>query len=280
MSMDRVIVVSADNNGYLGWQCEVFHATWPGPDPVVFMAHKSKGEPPHPAFERILSEGGIVCFPPRWSDLTYPDVYLPLNTPASLHYAREAYPDLGIVLMDSDIVAVEPVDWPRALAGDFCGYCNAEYVGAADEGEGEGLKIMAPYVFPAGFDRSFAERWKDSTIALLDEWDIEHGDAGRRGDLGSARWSIMMYGYGMALGEARKAELVQMATTNNNPDALLETPLIHYAYRGRRFCKADYGGPDGRDRFWAFAKQCPVESDGTVETELLCVFRRAADYWG
>src|SRR3712207_2776362 len=103
------VVVSAENNAYMAWQCKLFHfscVTRLGATPT-FVVHDS-GSDWHPGFRDIVRAGGVVRHAPGYAVTPRGFHYRPRNTPGTLLHAAdlcEGADDL-IVLCDPDMIFV------------------------------------------------------------------------------------------------------------------------------------------------------------------------------
>ena len=110
MTSTHQIVVSAENNAYLGWQCKLFYyscVTRTNHQPVIIV-HESESDW-HPDF-RDLAKAGCRIYPaPGYRGRPFRDEYPPRNTAGSLMRAAELFAGDNslIVLCDPDMIFTE-----------------------------------------------------------------------------------------------------------------------------------------------------------------------------
>src|ERR1043165_3573256 len=171
MAGKPLIVVSAENNAYMGWQSKLltFSCMSRVGSRPVFIVHESGG-PLHPDFKDISAKGGVVRAAPNYKVTRRGDVSPPRNTPATLLHAAESCAGEAeyFVLCDPDMIFVRRPAFPEALSGAFYSYMNFDqsFVEAARRATGvsedaleaqkEQLRCGGPYVIPAALARELA----------------------------------------------------------------------------------------------------------------------------
>lgn len=270
------IVVSAENNAYLAWQCKLFHYSCVsrlGQCPV-FLVHQ-RDPNWRSDFVEIAEAGGMVRSVPSYRTTGAGDDYSPRNTAGTLlHASMIGYSrsDL-IVLCDPDMIFVRKPSFPRRLSAEYYSYLNYDQkdVRAAarrleiraelfDQRKGEVL-CGVPHVIPVACARSLAEAWLEAIDAFT-----------------PGLWEISMYAFGLAVIKlGLKLELTNLVATNYTHDSQLgRANVVHYCYGNDRWSKRKYFSSRLSKKVW----DAPVRaSGGTVLSEIVSQIREARSFY-
>ncbi|PYS81517.1 MAG: hypothetical protein DMF67_16575 [Acidobacteria bacterium] len=275
MAGRHLIVVSAENNAYMGWQSKLLNFSCMsrvGERPV-FVVHDSGG-PLHSDFGDISAKGGVVRAAPNYKVTRQGDVYPPRNTPATLlHAAEEGAGEAEyFVLCDPDMIFVRRPSFPEALAGVFYSYMNFDqsFVEVARRAAGvnedaleaqkEQLRCGGPYVIPAACARELAEAWLDAVDAFPPR-----------------TWEDVMYAFGLAAVKlGMQVSLTHMAKTNYWPDAAPDGDVIHYCYGDDVWNKRHYFTEEQSALVWETQVSVPR---ATVLGEILAQISEAGEFY-
>jgi len=241
------IVVSAENNGYIGWQCKLFYyscVTRTRFQPL-FMVHAMGGDW-HPDFYELVKAGALVRAAPSYIRTPY-DLYVPKNTAGSLlHAAAYCDPDDFIVLCDPDMIFVRSPAFPARLSADFYFYMNYDRPGVRAAAERLGVAWDAiverhqslccgvPYVVPVRQARKVAEQW----LAAIDAFP-------------QRQWEDVMYAFGLAtLRLGLPITLTRIMEQNHVQEAPLTTDMIHYCIGDALWDKRHFYYEEELPRVW------------------------------
>jgi hypothetical protein len=260
------IVVSAENNCYMAWQCRLFHyscMTHLGVRPV-FIVHDLDRDW-HPYFIDIVGAGGIVRRAPTYRRMTNGNDYSPRNTAGSLLQASQiGYPRNDfIVLCDADMIFLGKIVFPQACAAEGCS--NLDYsdrrVRAAATKFGINVQLLTirknniecavPHVVPVSNAQRIAETW----LEAIDSFQ-------------SVVWQASMYAFGFAVLKLKlKLSLTRFVALNDEPlEKIGRAKIIHYAYGDKIWNKRDYWYAKNSSKVWKPTIEAP---DGTVLGEIL-----------
>lgn len=270
------VVVSAENNAYMAWQCQLLHyscVTRLGQVPLV-VVHGSRREPLSAGFRAITRAGGLVRRAPSYRMTASGADYPPRNTPGTLLHAAAMnyFGDEFFVLCDPDMVFVREPAWAKGLSADHYtlkldfGHRDvlaaARRVGvAADRLERPELRGGVPHVVPAADAARLATAW------------LEAVDAFR-----SRLWEVSMYAFGLAslkLGmRPRRTRLACFNWDSRHP-LPPEASVIHYCLGDRFWSKRHYWADADAPRVW----DAPRAPEGTVLGEILSQLRAAREFY-
>ena len=269
------IVVSAENNPFMAWQCKLFHyscLTRTGLTPTVIV-HES-GHDWHPDFRDIIRAGGRVRHAPSYAYMRGGFHYPPRNTPGSLLHAAEMSEgrDDFIVICDPDMLFVRKPKLPRALSGEFYPYMNYDHEAVVTARERMGVTARAvkargsrvclgvPHVVPAASARTLAETWIEAIDAFP-----------------PVLWEISMYALGLAAVKLKmKITLTRMMGFSHRMDAALAWDMIHYCYGDERWSKHFFRSDERARGVWEPRVTAPR---GTVLGEILSQLGEARDFY-
>lgn len=275
MTPAHYIVVSAENNPYMGWQAKLFHyscVSRTGAVPLTVVHGDSRREL-DTSFQDVARVGGAVCRAGSFRTSAAGDAYAPRNTPGTLLSAAELCEDPAalFVLCDPDMVFVRTPAFAQRLSGDatnFMDYSDPRVLDVARRlgiteaqliARGMSLHCAVPHVVPAAIARPLAETWLDAI------------------DLFPTRGYIdSMYAFGIAaVALELEIEVTTHVITDYASDAVADADLIHYGYGDARWNKRDYMTPEAIDRVW----KPPFVSDRTVYGEITRQLRGASEFY-
>lgn len=270
------IVVSAENNPYMGWQCQLFYyscVTRLNQQPIVIV-HDDSGRKWYPGFYDLVKAGCAVYPAPNYRANGSGDDYACRNQPGSLIQAAQLFAgeDVFIVLCDADLIFTRAVEFPEILSGEFSSILNYDFDfvsdGAAELGieqgtldlQKESLSCSVPYVIPIARARELGTTWLDAIDAFRPR-----------------QWEDVMYAFGLALVKlGLKVNLTQLADTNYRPDEKVSAPIIHYAYGDDRWTKRDYFTLEQAGAVWETRVKA---TEGTILNEVLTQIRQAGNFY-
>jgi hypothetical protein len=268
------IVVSAENNDYMAWQCKLFHYSCVsrlGATPT-FVVHEW-GDDWHPGFLDIVRAGGVVRRAPSYALTAAGLRYSPRNTPGSLLHAAALFDDDEfIVLCDPDMLFVREARFPAALSGEYYPYMYygqeavrvaRERVGVSAgqiEGRGKEVCLGVPHVVPVRDARRLARVW----LEVIDAFPL-------------TIWEVSMYALGLAAVKLEMPiELTHMLGFNHDMNAPLAWDMIHYCYGDDRWRKHAYMRAETAPDVWEPRAEAPR---GTVLGEILTQLREAREFY-
>jgi len=274
MTGKHQVVVSAENNAYIGWQCKLFYfscVTRLKHQPIIIV-HDS-GYDWHPDFHELAKAGCALYQAPNYRVNGKGDDYAPRNTAGTLIHAAELCAENEfIVLCDPDMIFTSPMQFPESLSGDFVSYMDydKDFVPAARNNFGikrelsntekETLRCGVPYVIPTTQAREIGSAW----LEAVDAFALRH-------------WEDIMYAFGLAVTKlGLQVNLTHFATHNYWPDEKLNAPMIHYCYGDERWSKREYFKDEEVRKLWDPAVAAP---EGTVLGELLAQIREAGEFY-
>jgi hypothetical protein len=269
------IVVSAENNPYMGWQCKLFYfscVTRLNQQPIIIV-HDS-GRKWYPGFYDLVKAGCAVYPAPSFRVNGSGDDYAARNTPGSLIQAAQCFAgqDGFIVLCDPDMIFTRAVEFPEILSGEFSSLMDYD-LDSVSEALGQlgiehetldlrkdTLRCSVPYVIPVGQAHELGTTWLHAIDALSPR-----------------RWEDVMYAFGLALVKlGLKLNITRLADTNYWPDEKVSAPIIHYAYGDDRWTKRDYFTVEQAEAVWQTREEA---TEGTILDEVLTQIRQAGDFY-
>lgn len=269
------IVVSAENNPYMGWQCKLFYfscVTRLKQQPIIIV-HDS-GRNWYPGFYDLVKAGCAVYPAPTYRGNGSGDDYACRNTPGSLIQAAQRFAgqDVFIVLCDADMIFTRAVEFPETLSGEFSSFMTYD-LDSVSEALGQlgiepetldlrrdSLNCSVPYVIPVAQAHELGTTWLHAIDAFSPR-----------------RWEDVMYAFGLALVKlGLKLNITRLADTNYWPDEKVSAPIIHYAYGDDRWTKRDYFTVEQTDAVWDTREEAP---EGTILDEILTQIRQARDFY-
>jgi len=269
------IVVSAENNPYIAWQCKLFYfscVTRMNHQPVVIV--HDWGEEWHPDFYELAKAGCAIYSAPNYRYDRDGNDYACRNHPGSLLRAAEIFhdQDVSIVLCDPDMVFARRVEFPQGLAGEFSSFMDydrdfvnevlpkLDLMREALDQQKDSLCVSVPYVIPSRIARQLSRSWL-STIELFSP----------------RRWEDVMYAFGLsAMKIGLSVEVTHLVDHNYWPEEKLQAPMIHYAYGDERWNKRDYGTDETNREVWNPPNDYPAE---TILGELAKQISEAREFY-
>lgn len=276
MSGKHHIVVSAENNCYMAWQCKLFHyscVTYLGLRPV-FIVH-ALDERWHPYFRDIVAAGGIVRSVPSYRVTANGHEYSPRNTAGTLLLAGLiGYPkDDFIVLCDADMIFLSDIAFPRTLAAERC--TNLDY----DE------KPVRDAALRFGIDQGLLDRKKNSIefavphiVRVQDAPTLAKTWLAAIDSFKPGVWQTSMYAFGFAMLRLNlKLARTRYVALNDEPhEKVGRAKIIHYAYGDHTWNKRHYWHTGNLPRVW---KPAVEARRGTVLGEIISQIHEAATFY-
>lgn len=236
MNQNYRIVISAENNHYLGWQTKLLYFSCVSRlkhQPVIIV-HGLKGQI-LPDFCSIASAGGKVIRAPGFRQTKHGDDYPPRNTAATLLIAANNChkADEFIVLCDPDMIFVRAPAFPRELSGEFYPYLDytrpdiktAAEILNIDSDLPDSLRVGVPYVIPVSIAADLAQYWLQAIDALMPPRD----------------WTHVMYGFGLAAAKlGMRVTPTSFTCFNSDHKTQLSGDVIHYCYGDAIWNKRNY----------------------------------------
>ena len=271
------IIVSAENNCYMGWQCKLFHyscVTYLGVTPVFIVHELDKDW--HPYFQDIVAAGGVVRSARSYRTTSTGHDYSPRNTAGTLReaaligYANNDF----IVICDADLIFRRGLKFPERFASEGCTNLNYrdKRVRSAATKFGISLEVLmnrqhtvecaVPHVVPVACAAQLAETWLEAIDSFA-----------------PGVWQTSMYAFGFAvLKLGLKMSLTRFVALNDEPhEAVGRAKIIHYSYGDRNWNKRHYWYPKDAAKVWnADARAAP----GTIMREIISQIRQANDFYG
>jgi len=276
MEPNHQIVVSAENNPYMGWQCKLFYyscVTRLNHQPVIIV-HESESDW-HPDFTDLAKAGCAIDWAPAYRARPFRDEYPPRNTAGSLIRAAELFAgeDVLIVLCDPDMIFCRATGFPNTLSGEFSSFMNYDRdfvfpalraLGIERELHAEektSLCCSVPYVIPVDQANELGATWLKAVDAFSPR-----------------RWEDIMYAFGLAVVKlGLKLNVMHLTDHNYWPDKKVEAPMIHYAYGDERWTKRNFYRDEHMRQLW----NSTIEVEpGTILAELLLQIREANEFYG
>ena len=259
MTTAHQIVVSAENNPYIAWQCKLFYfscVTRMNHQPVVVV--HDMGEEWHPDFYQLAKAGCAIYSAPNYRFDRDGNDYACRNHPGSLLRAAELLhdQDILIVLCDPDMIFARRVEFPQVLAGEFSSFMDYDRDFVNDvlpklgvtrnaiDKQKDSLTVSVPYVVPSEVARELGTTWM-SAIEFFSP----------------RRWEDVMYAFGLsAVKMGLSLEVTHLVDHNYWPEAEGRAPIIHYAYGDERWNKRDYSSDETNREVWNPPESYPPET--------------------
>jgi hypothetical protein len=269
------IVVSAENNPYMGWQSQLFYfscVTRLNQQPIIIV-HDSRRNW-YSGFYDLVKAGCAVFPAPNYRFYGSGDDYACRNHPGSLIEAAKLLTDQNalIVLCDPDLIFTRAIEFPEVLSGEFSSILNYEsdFVGAASQELGidseavksqkDSLSCSVPYIIPIQQAHEFGTTWLQAIDAFRPR-----------------QWEDVMYGFGLAVVKlGLQLNITRLADTNYFPDEEVRAAIIHYAYADERWDKRHYFTVEQAATVW---HQSLETTAGTIRNEILTQIREAGDFY-
>jgi hypothetical protein len=269
------IVVSAENNPYMEWQCKLFYfscVTRLKQQPLIIV-HDS-GKPWCSGFYDLVRAGCAVYPAPSYRTTAKGVDYPGRNQPGSLIQAAQhlEHEDGFIILCDPDIIFTGTLEFPATLSGEFSAFMDydSDFVNEALAElriersnvnlREESLRCSVPYVIPVADAHRIGKTWLNALDAFR-----------------APRWEENMYAFGLGMLQLDlRPVITNLAVTNHRPDDEVRVPIIHYAYGDDRWNKRNYFTFEQAKGVW----ETQIEiTEGTILGELLSQIRQAKNFY-
>ena len=269
------IVVSAENNPYMGWQCQLFYfscVTRLKQQPLIIV-HDSRSNW-YSGFYDLVKAGCAVHPAPNYRVHGSGDDYACRNHPGSLIEAAKLVTGQNafIVLCDADLIFTRPLEFPEILSGEYSSILNYESDFVRDASRELGIDIemvcsqkdslscSVPYVIPAHQAHEFGTTWLQAIDAFRQR-----------------SWEDVMYAFGLAVVKlGLQLNITRLADTNYYPNEEVRAPIIHYAYADERWDKRHYFTVEQAATVWNQNLEAPA---GSILDEILTQIRQAGDFY-
>lgn len=268
------IVVSAENNNYMAWQCKLFHYSCVSRlnQTPTFIVHEYD-EDWHPEFRDIVRAGGVVRSAPSYATTPQGRDYPPRNTPGTLLHAAEMCDGAEdfIVLCDPDMLFVRKPRLPLSLSGEH--YPVMDYGQSAvrtamrrlrvapEEVERRGAELCCgvPHVVSLEDARPLAEAWLEAIDVFP-----------------PLIWEISMYALGLAAVRLNKRIRLTRLLDKKKLGGNLTGDMIHYCYRSPVWSKHYFFTPEQAAKVWE--PQVKARK-GSILAEILTQINEAREYY-
>lgn len=267
------IVVSAENNSYVGWQCKLFYyscVTHTAFQPL-FVVHATDSKW-RPDFHELVKAGALVRCAPTYARTPH-DRYVPKNTAGTLlHAAEYCDPDDLIVLCDPDMLFLRSPAFPSCLSGDYYSYLDYDRPTVRSAAEcldiawdaifarRESLRCGVPYVVPVEQARPLAHAW----LAAVDAFPPR-------------RWEDVMYAFGLATVRlGLSVTLTRIMEQDHVPQAALASDMIHYCMGNHLWDKRSFFLEEEAPKVWHSAIR---PERNTILGEILAQIEQARQFF-
>lgn len=287
------IVVSAENNPYMAWQCKLFFFSCVSRlnQQPIMIVHDS-GMPWCPGFYDLVKAGCSVYPAPNYRTAACGDDLPGRNCPGSVIKAAEICDgrDEFVVICDPDMIFVretEVLDCPSAEFSSFMDY-DRDLVQEArlrfgiqrDEldAKKEKLAVAVPYVIPTALASEFGRTWLQAIDVFPSrEWENDQQRKRPPGSPVYERRHVVMYAFGLTVVKlGLDIEVTHLVDHNYWPDEPVRAPIIHYAYGDERWNKRSYFTEEQASAVWD--PQVKAEQ-GTIFSEVLSQLKQAGDFY-
>lgn len=277
MKSKHRILVSAENNAYMAWQCQLLHyscVTRLAHTPLIIV-HGSGRVPLSEGFRSIARAGGIVRRAPSYRLTAHGAEYPPRNTAGTLLHAAEMnyFDDEFFVLCDPDMIFVREPDFATVLAADHYPLyldfgrrdvraATRRFSVAPEALTKPELYCGVPYVVPVANSMQLAIAWLQAVDMFR-----------------SRRWEAIMYAFGLAmikLGLENKLTHLSCVYETSRDLLTPNAAIIHYCRGDRFWSKRHYWSDMEIPHVWEAAV---AASDGTVLGEILSQLRAAKNFY-
>lgn len=269
------IVVSAENNPYMGWQCQLFYfscVTRLNQQPLVIVHDSERNW--YPAFYDLVKAGCAVYPAPNYRVYGSGDDYAGRNHPGSLIEAAKLLTDQNafIVLCDPDLIFTRTIEFPEVLSAEFSSILNYESDFVSDASrelgipiemvcsQNDSLSCSVPYILPVHQAHELGTTWLRAIDAFRPR-----------------QWEDVMYAFGLAAVKlGLKLNITRLADTNYFPNEGVRAPIIHYAYGDERWDKRHYFTVEQAATVW---NPTIETSTGSILDEILTQIGQAGDFY-
>jgi hypothetical protein len=282
------IVVSAENNPYLAWQCKLFYFSCVSrakQQPIVIV-HETESDW-HPDFFELAKTGCAVYSAPNYRTSAGGDNLPGRNHAGSLMKAAEICKGQAefIALCDPDMLFVRATDFLDCLSAEFSSFMDYDqgYIEKARlrfglerealDAKKDKLTVAVPYVIPTTLALEFGRTW----LQAIDAFPLrkDRNDTGSTGEV--KRRHVVMHGFGLTVVKlGLEIEMTHLVDHNYWQDEQLRAPMIHYAYGDERWNKRNYFTDEQIRGVW---HPEATAADGTILSEMICQLRQAGDFY-
>lgn len=292
MSQHR-IVVSAENNPYMGWQCKLFYfscVTRLNQQPIIIV-HET-GQEWHPDFYDLAKAGCAVQSASNYRTAINGDDLPGRNCPGSLIKAADVCDgrDEFIVLCDPDMIFVQATDFLNCLSAEFSSFMDydQDHVEEARvrlgirreelDAKKQKLKVAVPYVVPTQLASEFGRTW----LEAIDAFPSRAGENEQRfnrptGSPVYERRHVIMYAFGLAVVKlGLDLQVTHLTDHNYRPNEPVRAPMIHYAYGDDSWNKRNYFTEGQVLNVW---DQQSEAAEGTILGEVLSQLQEAREFY-
>ena len=287
------IVVSAENNPYMEWQCKLFYfscVTRLKQQPIIIV-HDS-GTQWCSGFYDLVKAGCAVHSAPNFRTAANGDDLPGRNCSGSLMKAGEICDgrDEFIVLCDPDMIFVRATDFLNCLSAEYSSFMDYDrdlvqearlrfgIQRDALDAKKEKLTVAVPYVVPTVLAMEFGRTWLEAIDVFPSrKWEHDQRLVRPPGSPVYERRHVVMYAFGLTVVKlGLEIEVTHLTDHNYWPDEPVRAPMIHYAYGDERWNKRNYFTDEQARAVWN--PQAPA-AGGTIISELLSQLRQAGEFY-
>ena len=287
------IVVSAENNPYMAWQCKLFYfscVTRLNQQPLIIV-HET-GRDLHPDFYDLARAGCAIHPAPNYRTAANGDDLPGRNCPGSLMKTAEICDgqDEFIVLCDPDMIFVRATDFLSCMSAEFSSFMDydRDLVQEArlrfgiqrDEldAKKERLTVAVPYVVPTALAAEFGRTWLEAIDVFPSrQWENDQRLIRPPGSPVYERRHVVMYAFGLTVVKLDlEIEVTHLIDHNYWPDEPARAPIIHYAYGDERWNKRSYFTDEQAPAVWNPSAKA---AEGTIFSEVLSQLRQAGEFY-
>lgn len=285
------LIVSAENNPYLAWQCKLFYFSCVSRlkrQPIVIVHETSDDWAP--GFYELAKAGCAVYCAPNYRTFGGGDNLPGRNHAGSMIKAAEVCSEQAefIVLCDPDLIFVTPIDFLDRLSAEYSSFMDYDlpYVEEArlqfgiqrqelDEQKAR-LTVAVPYVVPTTIAAEFGHTWLQA-IDAFPRREANPENASTSNNPTPKRRHVVMYGFGLAvLKLGLDVEVTHFVDHNFWPYEPARAPIIHYAYGDERWTKRAYFTEEQARAVWHPKAKA---AEGTILNEILAQLEQAGEFY-
>ena len=286
------IVVSAENNPYMAWQCKLFYfscVTRLKQQPLVIL--HNAGTTWCSEFYDLVRAGCQVYSAASYRTAANGDDLPGRNAAASLILAADicAGRDEFISLFDPDIIFVSPFDFLNCLSAEFSSFMDYDRELVQEARKRLGIKredldakknkltAAVPYVVPTLIAADFGRTWLEAIDVFPSRKENAQRFNGPPGAPTYKRRHVVMYALGLAAVKlGLEMEVTHLVDHNYWPDEPVRAPMIHYAYGDERWNKRNYFTEAESAAVWNPQAHA---AEATILAEIFSQLREAKDFY-
>ena len=287
------IVVSAENNPYMAWQCKLFYfscVTRLNQHPSI-VVHET-GRDWHPDFYDLVKAGCAVHSAPNYRTAANGDDLPGRNCAGSFIKAAEicSGKDEFIVVCDPDMIFVRATDFLDCLSAEFSSFMDYDRdlvqearlrfgIQRGDlDAKKEKLTVAVPYVVPTALATEFGQTWLQAIDVFPSrKWENDQRLNRPAGAPVYERRHVVMYAFGLTVVRlGLEIEVTHLTDHNYWPDEPVRAPMIHYAYGDERWNKRSYFTDEQACAVWHPQTNA---AEGTILNEVLSQLRQAEEFY-